>query len=170
MKSLSRVWLFATPWTVAYQAPLPMGFPRQEYWSGLPFCKYHRRVWGVLAVSQPHWVCPHSPRVCFPSLCCLRSRLLCSSLKQAWVVCPSQVSAAQVQVLRYSTKAQTRFGLRFVPFPGLSSSGDQVLGERTLPTWGSASYHLLSPSHLVSWMYSGSAISGELCLLWGADL
>ena len=34
---LSRVWLFATPWTVARQAPLPMGFPRQEYWSGLPF-------------------------------------------------------------------------------------------------------------------------------------
>ena len=26
-----------TPWTVACQAPLPMGFPRQEYWSGLPF-------------------------------------------------------------------------------------------------------------------------------------
>ena len=33
---LSRVWLFATPWTVAQQAPLSMGFPRQEYWSGLP--------------------------------------------------------------------------------------------------------------------------------------
>ena len=28
---------FATPWTVAHQAPLPVGFPRQEYWSGLPF-------------------------------------------------------------------------------------------------------------------------------------
>ena len=35
--SLSRVCLFATPWTVAYQAPLSMGFCRQEYWSGLPF-------------------------------------------------------------------------------------------------------------------------------------
>ena len=34
MKSLSRVRLFATPWTVAYQAPLSMGFSRQEYWSG----------------------------------------------------------------------------------------------------------------------------------------
>ena len=34
---LSRVWLFATPWTVAYQAPLSMVFSRQEYWSGLPF-------------------------------------------------------------------------------------------------------------------------------------
>ena len=37
VKSLSRVQLFATPWTVAHQAPLSMGFSRQEYWSGLPF-------------------------------------------------------------------------------------------------------------------------------------
>ena len=33
---VSRVRLFATPWTVARQAPLSMGFSRQEYWSGLP--------------------------------------------------------------------------------------------------------------------------------------
>ena len=37
MKSLSRVQLFVTPWTVARQAPLSMGFSRLEYWSGLPF-------------------------------------------------------------------------------------------------------------------------------------
>ena len=37
MKSLSHVRLFATPWTVARQAPLSMGFSRQEDWSGLPF-------------------------------------------------------------------------------------------------------------------------------------
>ena len=36
VKSLSRVRLFATPWTVAYQAPPSMGFSRQEYWSGVP--------------------------------------------------------------------------------------------------------------------------------------
>ena len=35
--SLSYVWLLAISWTVAHQAPLPMGFSRQEYWSGLPF-------------------------------------------------------------------------------------------------------------------------------------
>ena len=34
---LSQVRLFATPWTVVSQAPLSMGFPRQEYWSDLPF-------------------------------------------------------------------------------------------------------------------------------------
>ena len=37
VKSLSRVQLFETPWTVAYQAPQSMEFSRQEYWSGLPF-------------------------------------------------------------------------------------------------------------------------------------
>ena len=37
VKSLSHVQLFATPWTVAYQAPRSMEFSRQEYWSGLPF-------------------------------------------------------------------------------------------------------------------------------------
>ena len=37
VKSPSHVRLFVTPWTVACQAPPPMGFSRQEYWSGLPF-------------------------------------------------------------------------------------------------------------------------------------
>ena len=34
---LCQVRLFVTPWTVAHHIPLSMGFPRQEYWSGLPF-------------------------------------------------------------------------------------------------------------------------------------
>ena len=52
VKSLSHVRLFATPWTVAYQAPPSMGFPRQEYWSGLPLpsLKPH---WQVLKTSAP---------------------------------------------------------------------------------------------------------------------
>ena len=36
VKSLSHVRLLATSWTAAYQAPLSMGFSRQEYWSGVP--------------------------------------------------------------------------------------------------------------------------------------
>ena len=36
LSRFSRVWLFATPWTVAHQAPLSMEFSRQEHWSGLP--------------------------------------------------------------------------------------------------------------------------------------
>ena len=37
VSSLSHVHLFVTPWTVAHQAPLSMGFSRHEYWGGLPF-------------------------------------------------------------------------------------------------------------------------------------
>ena len=36
VKSLTPVLLLVTPWTAAYQAPLPMGFSRQEYWNGVP--------------------------------------------------------------------------------------------------------------------------------------
>ena len=45
VKSLSRVRLFATPWTVAYQVSLSMGFSRQEYWSGLPWVWVNCRIW-----------------------------------------------------------------------------------------------------------------------------
>ena len=50
VKLLSRVRLLATPWTAAYQAPPPMGFSRQEYWSGVPLpsltrsCKRQKRL------------------------------------------------------------------------------------------------------------------------------
>ena len=43
MKLLSRVRLFATPWTAAYQAPPSMGFSRQEYWSGVPLPSPNRK-------------------------------------------------------------------------------------------------------------------------------
>ena len=43
VKSLSRVQLFTTPWTAAYQAPPAMGFSRQEYWSGVPLPSPIRR-------------------------------------------------------------------------------------------------------------------------------
>ena len=64
-------------------------------------------------------------------------------------------------------KVQTQLGLCFVPFPGPSSSGDQVLGELSLPRWGQASYHLLCPSHSVSWVHSGSAVPGVSCVSSG---
>ena len=55
--SLSHVWLFVTPWAIAHQAPLPMGFSRQEYWSG-----YHFLLQGILQTqgSNPSLLClPH---------------------------------------------------------------------------------------------------------------
>ena len=54
----SRVWFFAIPWTVVYQASLSMGFSRHEYWSGLPFpCPMHESESESEVVSdslQPH--------------------------------------------------------------------------------------------------------------------
>ena len=65
VKSLSRVPLFVTPWTVAYQAPLSMGFSRQEYCSGLPFPspvhESEKWKWSRSVVSdsqQPHGLQP----------------------------------------------------------------------------------------------------------------
>ena len=59
-KSLSCVWLLATPWTAAYQAPPSMGFSRQEYWSGvispsLPGLPIHHQLPEFIP-THVHWV------------------------------------------------------------------------------------------------------------------
>ena len=62
VKLLSRVQPSATPWTAAFQAPLSMGFSRQEYWSGVPLpspgWKYtellYRRLLGYLSMCSYH--------------------------------------------------------------------------------------------------------------------
>ena len=58
-------------------------------------------------------------------------------------------------------------GLHFAPFPGLSSSDDQVLGEHSLPQVGGASYCLPCPSHSVFWVAAGVLLSGVLCVSSG---
>ena len=52
VKSLSHVRLLATPWTAAYQAPLSMGFSRQEYWSGVPLPSLLKHLsWALIGVK-----------------------------------------------------------------------------------------------------------------------
>ena len=57
VKLLSRVRLFETPWTAAYQAPPPMGFSRQEYWSGVPLpspictSNIYKKLWAFNGAS-----------------------------------------------------------------------------------------------------------------------
>ena len=66
-------WLFVTPWTVAHQAPLSMGFSRQEYWSGLPFFSpgesSQPRDWTRISrtgrQSLYHWATMEAPRSFF---------------------------------------------------------------------------------------------------------
>ena len=56
VKSLSHVWLLATPWTAAYQAPPSMGFSRQECWSGVPLAS----LCGILgAVIKNYYIYVH---------------------------------------------------------------------------------------------------------------
>ena len=54
VRSFSRVWLLAIPWTAAYQAPPSMGFSRQEYWSGVPLpeCSKIRGTWVWILLSS----------------------------------------------------------------------------------------------------------------------
>ena len=54
MKSLSRVRLFVTPWTAAYQALPSMGFSRHEYWSGVPLLSPRTQPLGFLGVQWAH--------------------------------------------------------------------------------------------------------------------
>ena len=63
VKSLSRVWLFATPWTAAHQAPPSMGFSRQEYWSGVPLpSPLSRALTCKRSNGNPHPMKPFWPR------------------------------------------------------------------------------------------------------------
>ena len=99
MKLLSHVRLFATPWTIAYQAPPSMGFSRQEYWSGLSFpSPGHLPNPGIehrspalqtdTLPSEPpgkpkwriNWLLPYFFRAVFPELIKRRSLILSSSV------------------------------------------------------------------------------------------
>ena len=74
VKSLSRVRLFETPWTAAYQVPLSMGFSRQEYWSGVPFPSPYKHDFCRKYISQQNkrpnklicWICDFQNVVSVP--------------------------------------------------------------------------------------------------------
>ena len=133
--------------------------------------KCHWHVWGVLAVSGPHWICPCSQHVCFPNLHCSGSRLLTGELS---MVGPGLHALPRAKPLRFGfsgTPQRHRLGQACVLCPS------QVRAAQGLGAWrahtpqvGGESYHLPHPSHSVSWVHSGSTVSGVLCLFWGADL
>ena len=103
VKSLSRVWLFMTPWTAAYQAPPSMRFSRQEYWSGVPLPSPERegavdskcvakskKQWEIQETRRKEvrtvWV--HSGVIRIETLHFLSLWLLCESLScQSFGVC-----------------------------------------------------------------------------------
>ena len=76
---------------------------------------------------RPHWACPHSRRACPPCPDCSGSRLLHLEPSEAG---PGLHAPPRSKPLRFRhSEMQTRFGLHFVPFPSLSSSGHEVFGK-----------------------------------------
>ena len=129
--------------------------------------KYHWRVWGVLPVCGPLGLRPLMACVLSQSaLLRLQAALQGNCLTRALGCVHFPGLPSQVQVLGDSTKAQTRLDLSFVPFTGLSSSGNQVLGECTLPSGRC----ILSPPQSQPLGFPGAPqerrLRCALCLLW----
>ena len=117
--------------------------------------------WHVLAVSQPHWVCPHSQRVCFPCLHCLGSRLLCQELSEAG---PGLYALPRSKPLKikYSGSPQRRNPQRL----GLHLCPSQVRAAaqvtRCLASTVAVTYHLPRPRCLVFWVYNWRTFSADV--------
>ena len=133
--------------------------------------KHHWCLWGLLAVSGPHWVVPLM--VCvfsWSTLLGLQVALQGNCLKWALGCVHFLGLSRSDSGSRVLHKAQTWLGLHFVPFPGPSSSGDQVLGECTLP----CVWCILSPPRSQPLGFLGAQQERHLrCavrLLWGTDL
>ena len=121
--------------------------------------KYHWRVWGVLIVSWPHWVCPHSWHVCFSCLRCLGSRLLFQELSEAG---PGLYALPKSKLLRFSysgSPQRRRLGWACILCP---SQVRAVQVTRCLASMVADTYHLHHPCCSVFWVYNLRTFSGDV--------
>ena len=134
--------------------------------------RYHWHVWGVLAVSWPHWVCPHSWRVCFHGLHFSGSRLLCQELSEAG---PGLCAPSRSMPLRFrfsNTPQRCRLGWACVLCPSQvwAAQVTRSLASIVTPSWV---VHLIA-SPVPSTQFSGCTMACLLrcavCLFWGSDL
>ena len=126
--------------------------------------KYLWPVWGVLPVSWPHWVCPHSWRVCFPRLHRLGSKLLCRELSEA---SPGLYALPRSKPLRfrYSCSPQRRrLGWACVLCPSQVRAAQVT---RCLVKVVAVTYHLPCPYRLVFWVYNRHTFFGVPCVSSG---
>ena len=103
-KSLSRVQLFATPWTTAYQAPPSMGFSRQEYWSRVP---WEIQLIFLCETWQSHWIL-------WKALLCTRVQS-CSSLCNP-VDCSPPASSVHFMLMDFLCKRLYHLEIMMVSF------------------------------------------------------
>ena len=131
VKSLSQVLLFATPWTAAYQAPLSMGFPRQEYWSELPLPSPL-----FYLLSDFFFVFSFYQLYCFYQFYCL----LCLGTDFlgdycVWVLCASQICMYIVSVIKFGKFSAILFSsaLFHAPFTmPVTPNLDLLVSQRSL--------------------------------------
>ena len=137
-------------------------------WEGGTLQTQQWLVWGVLAVYGPHWVCPHSRHVCFPSLHCSGSRISAGELSKA---SPGLRALPRPKPLRFrflGTPQRHRLSWACVlcPFQVRGAQATRCLVS-TLSQVCGASCHLPSPSPSVSWVRHKNAISGVPCVSSG---
>ena len=113
--------------------------------------------WSVFAVSWPHWVCPHSRHVCFPSLHCLGSRLLCRGLLDPG---PGLHALPRSKPLRFrysGTPQRHRLGWACILCPSQVRAAQVT---RCLASVAAATYRLPHPCRSVFWVYNWRTFSG----------
>ena len=131
-------------------------------------CKQISGVGGVVAAYGPHWACHNPKQHVLPGSTLLRHQGILQGHCPKWTLrfmhFPG-LNHAGSWVLHKGTDPVRH---AFVPFPGPSSSGDQVLGERTVPDGLCVHLnHLPGPRRLVSRVHCNGTVSGGVCVSSG---
>ena len=122
----------------------------------------------MLAVSWPHWVFPHSRRVCFPCLHCLGSRLLCRELSEA---VPGLYALPRSKLLRFSFSGTPQrhslgWACALCPSQVWAAQATRCL-ESTVTPRCNVSYHLPHTSRSICWVAAGLPVLGGPCVSSG---
>ena len=121
--------------------------------------RYHWCLWGVLAVSRPHWVCPHSWRVCFRCLYCLGSRLLCQELSEASPGLHAPPRSKPFRFRYWGSPQRHRFGWVCILCPSQVQAAQVT---RCLASTVVVTYHFPRPCRSVFWVYNRCTFSGDV--------
>ena len=120
--------------------------------------KYH---WCVFTVIQPHWGCPRSQCVCFPSLHCSGSRLFCQELSDAG---PGLHALHRSKPLRFSFLGSPQRGRLCLAGVFCPSQVRAAQETRCLASAVTATFCLLCPCRSVFWVYNKCVFSGVPCV------
>ena len=128
--------------------------------------KYHWHVWGVLAVFQSHWVCPHSQRVCFHDLHFSGSRLLCLELSEAGPGLHTLPRSKLLRVRFSGTPQRCRLGWACILHPSQVGAAQvtRCLVSAVTPRWA---WFILLPPSVPATRFSGctTGTPSQVCIV-----